>query len=340
MAFETGTATNHLDLWEKFHTFLTTNAELVASGEAWDVPWEVTPSAGITERVYRSRGSGIGHDVLVGVRTRVTGNDDTNRMSIVGLVALMPAAVSLSEHVNVSAQVSAYAQNSPMRYWITASGRRFILTYKISTTYHTVYGGLFLPYSNPVVYPYPLFVGATFGDGPEANIPASWRSTSAGFSNYATPVGATGISSVMVRSSATFLGRDGVWREVGGPTMGTALAMMGPRQMGSGGFRNWMFGRDYDYVSGYIGYDDTLSLFGELLGGGYAMRSLRITMQTSLSADTALVIEVIGDLDGVYYVDGVGNASENIVTVNGDEHVVIQNIFRTSVQSYIAMRLT
>lgn len=46
-----------------------------------------------------------------------------------------------------------------------------------------------------------------------------------------------------------------------------------------------------------------------------------------------------GAFDGVYAVSGFNNAVENTLTIDGTDYVVIQNVFRTGMDSYYAMRL-
>lgn len=52
-----------------------------------------------------------------------------------------------------------------------------------------------------------------------------------------------------------------------------------------------------------------------------------------------LILFGLGEMDGCYAVPGFGNASENIVTANGFDHLVVQNVFRTEYSQYIAIRL-
>lgn len=47
-------------------------------------------------------------------------------------------------------------------YWIVADGRRFIITFKVSTSYMNGYFGLILPYATPTEYPYPLYIGGGY----------------------------------------------------------------------------------------------------------------------------------------------------------------------------------
>lgn len=339
MAFETGVANNHLDLWDKLHTFLTANPELVAAGEAWDVPWQVTTPEGYIDRVYRNRGAGIGRDVLVATRMVSTGLADNNVMYLRGVISIKQSATRYDDHIGGSDYVGTFAQNLPMRYWFVASSRRFVVVYKISTTYQSMYGGLILPFANPVEYPYPLAVGGSFstsGSGvPEIT---DWRSVANGHSAFFDPYHYATAGSTNVDSQLKVLGRDSTWGDVAGGRYGTAPGgkyALGPKMALAG--TSWGVYPDLYYALGTIGFDNLLSATYELLGGGFAMRPLRV-FGTVPYANTNY--PSIGDLDGVFYVDGASNAVENIIQVDGVDHLVVQNIFRTGLTNYAAVRLS
>ena len=48
---------------------------------------------------------------------------------------------------------------------------------------------------------------------------------------------------------------------------------------------------------------------------------------------------VYGELDGVYFISGFSNATENTVVIAGKTYVVIQDVYRTSFTDYIAIRM-
>ena len=50
--------------------------------------------------------------------------------------------------------------------------------------------------------------------------------------------------------------------------------------------------------------------------------------------------DLFGELDGCYHISGFNNAVENIITVDGVDHLVVQNVHRTGVEDYWALRLT
>ena len=51
------------------------------------------------------------------------------------------------------------------------------------------------------------------------------------------------------------------------------------------------------------------------------------------------VLAGLGEMDGCFAVPGYANAAENIVTVGGVNHLVVQDVFRTGYSDYWALRL-
>lgn len=48
---------------------------------------------------------------------------------------------------------------------------------------------------------------------------------------------------------------------------------------------------------------------------------------------------VWGELDGLRYISGFGNLTENTMTVGGVEHVVLQDVFRTGIGDYMLLEM-
>lgn len=51
------------------------------------------------------------------------------------------------------------------------------------------------------------------------------------------------------------------------------------------------------------------------------------------------VMQGLGELDGMYSVPGYGNSVENIITANGVDHLVVQDVYRTGYYDYWALKL-
>jgi len=48
---------------------------------------------------------------------------------------------------------------------------------------------------------------------------------------------------------------------------------------------------------------------------------------------------IYGEIDGLYHVSGFSNASENLVAVDGVNHLVLQDVAATGIGNYVALRL-
>lgn len=48
---------------------------------------------------------------------------------------------------------------------------------------------------------------------------------------------------------------------------------------------------------------------------------------------------IYGEIEGLYHVSGFGNASENLITVDGVDHLVLQDVASTGIGNYVALRL-
>ncbi|MEE8551504.1 MAG: hypothetical protein V3T08_09665, partial [Gemmatimonadota bacterium] len=65
--------------------------------------------------------------------------------------------------------------DNDMTYWFTANARRYIVSAKVSTTFHALYQGLFLPFGSPAEYPFPSIVMG------EKDDEEAWNSVASGF---------------------------------------------------------------------------------------------------------------------------------------------------------------
>jgi hypothetical protein len=188
-----------------------------------------------------------------------------------------------------------------MRYWIAVSGRRAIVAAQVSTTYHCLYSGFFLPYSTPAEYPYPLYVCG------EYNAQKAYNDTTLnGF--FDSGGGGTGIQS-------------GALRLVGG----TWLEM----QQNSSAFGNvWPYSplsQGQDWLLNLEDNADVYPLFPMNILNHY-------------SGSTKISIDVLGYLDGAMAVPGFGLASEDTITDGGDTYTILQNVQRTGRANFWAFK--
>lgn len=324
MAYETGTATNHSDLFAKLKTFLTTNAALVSAGQNWSQVWSApTGAPNMTDCVLSGPGLAGTESIMVGLSLVADVPEDSYYIAARGMTGWLPEGIGIGDHINRSSLVGMYVDSNPMTYWFVANGRRFVAVVKISTVFEAMYGGLFLPYSTPTQYPYPLFIGGSRGD--VVLSPPNWRSVLSDHTHFISP------------STGTFPNRDsqawmldpaGQWirgynsgNDLGSPKIGIA-----PEQ-----FFDGMLVSKLGTGSNY-GYDYVRQRTTQGYGGSYMLTPVTLVQQTPTD-------QTFGVLQGIYRVPGILNAAENIITVGGVDHLVVQNCFRAGTGDYWALAL-
>lgn len=323
MAYETGSATDHQDLFTKLKTFLTTHADLVAASEEWAVAWEAAAGdPNPTAIVLQGPGLGGTDEVLVGLRLV---EDDVNArygIEMTGMTGLIPSATILEEHINVTpTPVVMFADSNPMTYWFVANGRRFIAVVKISTVFESMYGGLFLPYAPPTAYSYPMFIGGSCGVGGAGNA-LDWRSVDISHSHF--PYASRYTNNPVRNTGAWMITPQGDWLQTG--VNGELEAAIGPMNMFSG-----MWAQSFSNGNAY-GYRDLTTRMRAAFDDTFPLTKL-----TLVQADPADA--TFGVLDGAYHTPGDGNSSENIITIGSVDHLVVQNAFRTGPGDYWALKL-
>lgn len=68
----------------------------------------------------------------------------------------------------------------------------------------------------------------------------------------------------------------------------------------------------------------------ETWGGTYPLEAIVLS-----NSDLGALVEI----DGLYWIPGFANAAGNTFEIDGDDYVVLQNVFRTGNNDYLAMRL-
>jgi hypothetical protein len=95
----------------------------------------------------------------------------------------------------------------------------------------------------------------------------------------------------------------------------------------------WLPFTNYHTEGGYVYPTNAVTMFEERPApdGSYAITPLVLYTPGT---------DVLGELDGAYHVTGFGNASENIITVSGDDYLVVQSANRTTSTVYGAIKLS
>lgn len=305
MAVSTGTATSYLDLLEKLRIFLTTG---LASGQNWTVLKDSVEAT--QDRVLYFQAPGLaGTDQIYSVfyAFKDVPSDYYNLAvrGATGFNTLDP----YNAQPGISSAVYAPMWNSSIPYWFIANGRRVIIFAKVSTVYVCLYAGFFIPHATPTEYPYPMAVG-----GCHYTAAKRWSVLDTEYKAFWNPAGNGSSSSAMTLATLLVRSPSGAWRPMGN------YNGSGPDTSTSSGANVWP----------YTQWSDQKPIYGETTK--YLL--LPLIMHTDQNAGN-----VFGELDGIYYVAGFNNASENTITIGADTYTVFQNVYRTSNEHYCAVKM-
>lgn len=308
MATATGTATDYLDLLDKFNTFVTG----LGGGAAWTVLRGTS-----TEKIWSAPGGGS-DQIIVGVKTFFNAGADYYNWRLGGFLAFDSALAFENQSGYVgnflgSPQSSPVLNlwNSSIPYRFYATGRRAIILAKVSSVYVTAYLGFLSSYVSPGSWPYPLVVGgsmAWWNGEPVATSP-TWRWSYSGdeMANFPIP---TKVATHPWGSSLRLRTPSGIWIGI----MRDRLPVTANQ------------GKVWPY--GDMGVNQPLD-WRTNLDGGYCLLPVVVTDVSP---------NVYGELDGIFAVTGFGNGAENKVTVSGVDHYVVQNVFRSDQADFFAIK--
>jgi hypothetical protein len=306
MATATGTATDYLDLLERFNTFVTG----LGGGAAWTALRNVTG-----EKIWSAPGGGA-DQIIVGAKSFFNVGADYYNWRLGGFLAFDAglAFENQSGYVGIFSGVAAPSPvlnlwNSAIPYRFYASGRRAIILAKVSSVYVAAYLGFLSTYVSPGSWPYPLVVGGSMAWTAEpAATSANWRWSYAGaeIANFPIPrvIANPFDSSLRVRLPS------GVWMGIGKAAIEVRANL----------------GKVWPYSN--VGIANAPD-WRDDLGGGYML--LPVVLADGIP-------NVYGELDGVFALTGFGNGAENTVTIGGVSHYVVQNVFRTDQLDYFAIK--
>lgn len=337
MSFQTGTASSYADLYTKLIAFLTGAA---MGDQKWRKVWSA-PGGDMDGVVLSGPGLAGLDNVYVGLD--LVGEKPVDQvagrcwMRLFGMTGYIASAQNPLQHVNVNPHIiRVFLDQGPMTYWFIGNGRRFMVVVKISTVFQSAYAGFFLPYATPIQYPYPLFIGGTAGRRTLSDTD-SWRSVQDGHAAFTKSwTERADVNDTLCSISNCFLTPDGQWQSLRGVNNGQAM----DGALHPNGWVSKLFG--YTPIAGQSPTVAEQYSFTPSEVYGWTTNYYRI-------ADLPMVPfhilqntpndAVLGVLDGCFKVPGTNNASENIITVDGENFLTVQNAFRTGVDQYHAVLL-
>lgn len=307
MAWTSGIATDYRDLLDRLRQFLT--LDLLPAGERWqELRW--TSDAASKELILKAPGLASTDEIYCGIKSYESSTSGYYMWDGNGFIGFDAANAFYTQPGAISGWLPMMSLwNAAIPYWFVASGRRVVVVAKISTVYQALYLGFIRPYATPGQYPYPLLAGGSMTGQRGRN----YSVTSPNHRHFTDP-GEDGQNNAntacMLRSAS------GAWLPFQNSYYTSAESRYdGPRPV---------------WPSNY----GTLANLREAPDGTYVLMPIVLT-QYNAAADH----DLFGELDGCFWVSGFNNAAENLITVGGVDHLVVQNVYRTGVRDYWALRL-
>lgn len=328
MAYATGTATDAVDLLDKFRTFIKTDSALAAESpsQVWVEEAFEDDGTGLEKRLYL-RGPGLAASDNIHVNLRLF--DDSAAAGTGNWSLVIKGATSYNSGLSYDLQpgVSPFNKavplwNQSMTYWFFANGRRFMIVALVSTSYSSCYGGFLLPYSPAVTaleYPYPLYIGATCGASGYAHSEADRNAMSFWDPGYQSSS----------RGTASIYTPGNQWKEV--RNYDTSSSATNPSEIASPGF-----------VVTYPYYGTSISATAggrirnirELLDGDYLLTDVQV-FQPDISQ---AIRDHFGALDGVCHIAGVGTTPGSTITVGSDTYTIFRSAWDSSQGTWVALK--
>lgn len=316
MAYETGVASNTIDLMNKLTAFLTTHPDLVATNDNWinhtdnevnvyQTDADMTTSGTVMSRFFESSDKYPDQKVHASMWINYNYRDDWYHFGVAG-------SLTYSEKSGVTGQYGsssnkyALAWHDEMPYWFIANGHRFIVIFKVSTNYEGLYVGLITPSGTDREYPRGIFIGGSDRVGSR-----KWTTQEAN-------------------------GRSSFWRPVGAnndtyPTNATLLTPFSRWDHASNANSNFPSGNAWPNYRLYMQPMNANYYLNRTVDGSYILEDITIFNWSEGN--------YYGTLDGVYRVSGFQMSQGNIITVDGSQYLCVALAGLTDYNNWGAIKL-
>ncbi|MEO1902604.1 MAG: hypothetical protein ABGX87_12680 [Alcanivorax sp.] len=290
-----------------------TQGAMSAAGAAWSLLSSGLDAAYDQDYYLRAPGLSGAEEIYLNIAAYKNVASDYFNWDCRGSIGHQPA-FEFAGQPGVSPNANLLLWDSQIPYWLAVNGQRLILLAKVSTTYQLLHLGKILPYGTPSQFPYPVLVSATTDQAG-----SRWSNSDTDCSSILNP-----------GRGAFFYTTDGGWRRV-------------MNRYGVNGDGRWETGYLEVFPTHINGFGDmgegNVQFDGPqihpLPDGSYQPIPLVILCRNSDYAS----VNQYGEVDGIFWVTGTANAAENLLPINGVDHLVIQNIYRTNWTEYGIVRL-
>lgn len=273
----------------------------LAEANGWTTLRYLTPDGDGDKRELILLGVGLSgtEEIFIGLRCYQDPAQDYYNMTVAGFTGYVDANAFDAQPGYMERGICAH--NRRIDYWLAVNAQRIVLGLKIGSpaVYEIGYAGKYYPYATPSQYPYPLAVCGTL---PSATPATRYSDTS---SNHGT--GCRGYDS----NSSSNTGR-GYLRDIMG---------------------NWITFRCLPWTADYNNSPDV-----RRDTGGYYL-ALKAVMMTGDANNPGGSGNVWGELDGVRYLSGFNNVSENTALIDGKPNVMLGDVYHTGIGDYFLLEM-
>jgi len=295
-------------------TFSCTNSGVTSGTLTGTLPTSGTMTISLDEEHVYLKGLGNGgtDEIFVNLRAYRNVGAGYYNVELRGATGFVPSSARTAQP-GISSNTDLCLWSSTIPYWFIANGRRFMIVAKVGTVYQSAYCGFILPTGLPSEYPYPLAIGGT-----QSVTRKKYDYSSAAYSHRAffNPGGGLGEDGALY-----LLEKSGAWS--------TFKNYSADNSIYSGNYY-----RTFPYAASLHSPSSADKPIYPNIDGTYTLFPVTLLGRVSTSVEN-----IFGDFEGVFYVSGQGNASENIVQIDGIDHLVVQSAFRSDVGNYAAFAL-
>lgn len=260
-------------------------------------------------------------EIFIGIRPYQNFSSDYYNWELRSALGYNPAA-AFDAQPGISPASYSLMWNSQIKYWFFANGQKVIVVAKVSTTYHLIYLGKYLPYALPSQYPYPVIVSGSTGVQT-----LRWSNNTYANANITGP-----------NEGHLLCDAGGVWRKI--------------RHIGS----SWYSAGNYlvttSGTKAYSGSEDNFEVLVWPRANARSNWNLVDTDQSWPDGSYTLLPFILfslpasivgsnkyGEIEDIKWVSGHLNAPENVITVDGEQYICFNNIFRSNNSNYFAVRI-
>lgn len=275
------------------------------------------------ELVMKGLGSGGTDEIIVGMK--LYQDSATGIYSIIfnsftawnsGLTFYQQAGAMQQSQNLICMPVNSNPSNiNEIKYWLIGNARHFKVIARVGSVYHQAYAGFIIPYGTPSEWPYPVCIGGS-GLINLSGVSDRFSSTSNSISAFWKPQNAFSVGSY--NETSTLFIRDGggnqirLWNRVSNsitnPSAGT-----------------WPYIEQLKETAG----DFTKIRLDT--ANGYSLFPIIICNDSPAN--------LYGEFDGIRFITGYNNSTEDIVTISGVNWLIMQNVFRTGDGEFCAYQL-